>query len=75
MQHLAIWQRILVVASAVLLGPIVLFPLLFVALAALPAIALAFPFFLASVSHVAAEEHYESVRNQRWRPSLAVKPA
>ena len=47
------WQRIAAVACSILMGPILLLSLALAAFLALPAIALALPFFLASVWHYA----------------------
>jgi hypothetical protein len=52
-RNLAMWQRISAVACSILMGPILLLSLALAALLALPAIALALPFFLASVSQCA----------------------
>jgi len=51
---IAPWQRVLAVACVLLVGPIIILPLTLAALAALPAIAFAFPFVLASICRSAA---------------------
>jgi hypothetical protein len=52
-QNLAMWQRIAAVACSILMGPVLLLSLALAAFLALPAIALALPFFLASVGQYA----------------------
>ena len=48
-QNFPMWHRIAAIASSILLGPILFLALGLAALVALPAIALALPFFLASM--------------------------
>lgn len=70
--RLAPWQRVIVVASALLIGPALLLMAVLVAFISLPAIALAFPFFLASTGRSAPPEPAPARRHSRLVDSLPV---